>query len=66
MCTKTPLLNRSKVRDYALVIIGMERPHLSAKLTRVSGEFFERMETQLKLSILNAIRTAPSAGKTLK
>jgi hypothetical protein len=66
MPTKTPLLNKSKVRDYALVVLAMERPHLANKLGRVSSEFFERMETQLKVSILNAVRCAPSVGKTLK
>lgn len=66
MTTKTRLLNRSAVRDKALAVLAHERPHLAAKFTRISGDFFARMEGQLIYAMENYIRAMPSVGKTLK
>ncbi|NBU11626.1 MAG: hypothetical protein EBS84_21945 [Proteobacteria bacterium] len=59
---KTPLLNRSKVRQFALTM-AEQRAH---KFNRVGGEFFVRCEVQLKNFIRDQVHRHPSVGKTIK
>jgi hypothetical protein len=54
------------VREFALVVLSQERPHLAEKFTQVSAEFFERIESKLRIGVVEAIRSAPTAGKTLR
>ena len=60
--TKTPLLNRSKVRQFTLAM-AEGRAH---RFTRVGSEFFVRCEVQLKNFISDQVHRHPSVGKTLK
>jgi len=60
--TPTPLLNRSKVRQFALTM-AEKRAH---KFTRVADEFFTRCEAQLKNHIRDQVHRHPSVGKTIK
>jgi hypothetical protein len=60
--TPTPLLNRSKVRQFALTM-AEQRAH---KFTRVGDEFFTRCEAQLKNYIRDQVHRHPSVGKTIK
>ena len=58
----TSLLNRSKVRDFALVAAG-KRSH---RFTRVSESFLSRCEGQLREFIRLQIARLPSKGKTIR
>ena len=58
---KTPLFNRSKVRQFALKM-AEQRVH---KLTRVGDPFYQRCETNLQSYIRCYIHTLPSKGKTI-
>jgi hypothetical protein len=63
---KTPLLNRTAMRDKALAVLAATRPHLAAKLTRVSGQFYERAQAAVTVWLENHIEKMPSVGKTIK
>jgi len=58
---KTKLLNRSKVREFALEM-AKDRHH---KFTRVGGPFFLKAEAALKTFIKGYVRSLPSKGKTI-
>ena len=58
----TPLLNRTKVREFTLTM-AEKRAH---KFNRVSGEFFQRCEAQLKNYIRDQVHRHPSVGKTIR
>ena len=58
---KTPLLNRSKVKRFALDMAS-NRAH---KFTRVGGEFFLKCEANLKEFIRGYVHRLPSKGKTI-
>lgn len=60
--SKTPMLNRSKVRQFALAM-AEQRAH---KFTRVGSEFFVRCEVQLKNFIRDQVHRHPSIGKTIQ
>lgn len=62
----TPLINKTAVREFALVVLAQERPHLAEKFTQVSAEFFERVEAKLRMGIVTAVREAQTVGKTLR
>lgn len=66
MSTQNPIINRSAVREFALVVLGQERPHLAEKFTQVSAEFFDRIEQRLRVAIVQEIRACPTCGKTLR
>lgn len=66
MSAQTPLINRTAVREFALVVLAQERPHLAEKFTQVSAEFFDRIEQRLRVVIVQQVRIAPTSGKTLK
>ncbi len=66
MSNETPLINRTAVREFSLAVLGQERPHLAEKFTQVSAEYFERIETRLRVAIVQEIRAAPTTGRTLK
>lgn len=59
---KTTLLNRSKVRQFALHMAD-QRAH---KFTRVGGEFYLRCEANLKEFIRSQVRSHPSKGRTIQ
>ena len=58
---KTPLLNRSKVKQFALTMAD-ERVH---RLIRVGSPFYFKCETALKEFIRGYVRRLPSKGKTI-
>jgi hypothetical protein len=60
------LINRSHVREYALAVLAEKRPALKEKMTRVSGEFFVKLDTQLRNYVQAHIESMPSVGKTIK
>lgn len=62
MSERTPLLNQSQVRQFALAM-AEKRAH---KFTRVGGPFFVRCEVQLKNFIRDQVHRHPSVGRTLK
>ncbi len=55
------LINRRKVKAYALAMAGM-RAH---KFSRVGSEFFLKCENHLKEFIRQQIQRLPSRGKTI-
>ena len=59
------LLNKTATRDYAEMVMKLERPALAEKFTRVSETFFEAIEAQTRIAIINRIKAHNSSGKTL-
>ena len=59
---KTPLLNRSKVKQFTL----HTAEHRAHKFTRVSARFHLKCEANLKEFIRNYVHRLPSVGKTIK
>ena len=60
--SKTPMLNRSKVRQFALTM-AEQRAH---EFTLVGSEFFVRCEVQLKNFISDQVHRHPTKGRTIK
>jgi hypothetical protein len=60
------LLNKSAIRQFTLDTIKSARPHLAAKKTRVSPEYFDRIEARLRALIVNDVQAMPSSGSTIK
>ena len=58
---KTPLINRAKVKEFALAVAG-KRTHL---FTRVGEEFFLKCEASTKEFIRQYVNRLPSKGKTI-
>lgn len=58
------LINKSNIKKYALHVADCHRPF--AGFTRVSGQFFDRIEGKLRLLIEAEIRALPSKGVTIK
>jgi hypothetical protein len=58
---KTKLISRKHVKDFALTVAQV-RAH---KFTRVGGEFFIKVEANVKEFIRNYVRSLPSKGKTI-
>jgi len=56
------LINRAKVKRIALEIAAVERSH---KFTRVSKDFLDNVEAELKNVIRSKIKALPSKGKTI-
>jgi hypothetical protein len=56
------MINRRKVKLFALEM-AKSRAH---KFTRVSNEFLDRCEVNLKTFIRSQVHSHPSLGKTLK
>lgn len=60
--TKTPLLNRAKVKSLALACAQQR----ARKFTRVGNDFFVAIEAATRNAILHRVDSAPSMGVTLK
>lgn len=60
------LLNKSAVRQFTLDTLKKTRPHLAGKMTRVSPEYFERIETKLRALIINEVAALPTVGATIR
>lgn len=60
------LINKTHVRHYAFAVIAEKRPALKEKMTRVSGEFFDRIDAATRSAVVHAIESMPSTGKTIK
>ena len=58
---KTPLINRAKVKQFALAVAD-KRTHL---FTRVGEEFLLRCEANMKQFIRQDVGRLPSKGKTI-
>ena len=59
------LLNRTAVRKFTLDTIKVRRPHLAAKKTRISEDYFVRVEARLRAAIQTDIDNLNSTGKTI-
>ena len=59
---KTRLINRSKVKEFALET-AKSRAH---KFTRVSSEFYVTCEAYLKEFVRSQVQRHPSKGKTIR
>ena len=57
----TKLISRKHVKDFALAM-AKNRTH---QFTRVGGEFFIKVESNVKEFIRNYVRSLPSKGKTI-
>ena len=57
----TTLINRKHVKAFALAMAA-QRSH---KFTRVGGDFFIKVEGQVKEFIRNYVKSLPSKGKTI-
>ena len=57
----TKLVSRKHVKDFALAMAA-NRTH---KFTRVGGEFFIKVEANVKEFIRSYVRSLPSKGKTI-
>jgi len=58
---KTQLINRSKVKQFALAVAD-KRTH---RFTRVGGDFFLKCEAHTKEFIRQYVNRLPSKGKTV-
>ena len=58
---KTKLISRKHVKAFALAV-AEQRAH---KFTRVGGEFFIKVEANVKEFIRSYVRSLPSKGKTI-
>ena len=58
---KTKLISRKHVKNFALTVAG-QRAH---QFTRVGGEFFIKVEANVKEFIRSYVRSLPSKGKTI-
>jgi hypothetical protein len=59
----TPFINRSSVRRLAL---DYSKTNRAGKFTRVSKEFFSRIDAQVRNIITAEVQRHPTVGKTLK
>ncbi len=57
----TKLISRKHVKDFALAM-AKNRTH---QFTRVGGEFFIKVEANLKSFVRHYVRSLPSKGKTI-
>ena len=57
----TKLISRKYVKDFALAM-AKSRTH---QFTRVGGEFFIKVEANVKEFIRHYVRSVPSKGKTI-
>ena len=60
------LINKARVREYTMSVIASKRPGMSEKMTRVSGEYFDKVDTHVRQFIQNYVESMPSTGKTVK
>lgn len=61
------LLNQTQVRDFVFSAIRQHRPAMAHKMNRVSAEFYERIETQLRARLFAVVREASRGDfKTLR
>jgi len=60
--TKTPLINRAKVKALALAFAQQR----ARKFSRVGNDFYIGVEAALRNAIANRVANAPSVGVTLK
>lgn len=58
---KTKLISRKHVKMYALAAA----KHRAHQFTRVGGDFFIKVEGQVKEFIRNYVQSLPSKGKTI-
>ena len=58
------LINRSEVRRFILDTIGRTRPQL--RLTRVSQDSLDKLESWLREKIRSEVHSRPSVGKTFR
>lgn len=66
MPKKNSLINRSAVREKSLALLAQNRPHLADKFTRVSEDYFVRIEGYLVYAIAKYLEVMPTSGKTLR
>ena len=59
---KTRLISRKHVKYYALAVAS----HRAHKFTRVGGDFFVKVEAQVKEFIRQYVTALPSKGKTIQ
>lgn len=60
------LLNKSNVRKFTLDALAASRPGLDGKMTRVSQEFFDKVEASVRTTIVRHLESMPSNGKTIR
>ena len=60
------LLNKTNVRKYTEAVLAEKRPALVGKMTRVSAEFYVKVENATRQFVQNYIESMPSTGKTIK
>jgi len=58
---KTKLISRKHVKDYALAMT-KERAH---QFTRVGGDFYIKVEANVREFIRSYVKSLPSKGKTI-
>jgi hypothetical protein len=61
----TSLLNKTQLRDFTFECV-RKRPGLATKMTRISDDFYEWAETQLRVHVYNDVRVADKSIKTLR
>lgn len=59
----TPYINRSAVKKLALHISHNEK---NGKFTRISKDFYDRINAKVANIIFNEVKSHPFVGKTLK
>lgn len=60
------IINKAKVRDYTLAVVAEKRPAIKDKMTRMSGEYFDKVDAAARNFIQNYVASMPSTGKTIK
>ena len=59
------LICASKCKKFALEVVKAQGGPRATKFTRVSADFLEACEANMKLFIVSRVKTHPSKGKTL-
>ena len=63
LMNSTPFINRSAVKRLALDYAKANR---AGRFTRVSKDFFQRIDARVRVMITDEVQRHPSIGKTLK
>lgn len=60
------LINKTHVRNYTLAALAEKRPALKDKMTRISDEYFIKVDAATRRFVSSYLETMPSSGKTIK
>lgn len=60
------LINKAAVKKRTLEVLNETRPHLTEKMTRISGEWYDAIERDVNARITARLAELNTSGKTIK